>query len=53
MENKEEVKKEYIVDTNLKEYFKKNIDEIMKYLIELYEFQEGIKFINTKIEHIK
>lgn len=40
-------------DTNLKNYFKEHIDDIMKYLIELYEFQEGIKFINTKIEHIK
>lgn len=38
--------------TSLKEYFKDNITDIMKYLIELYEFQEGIKFVNTKIEKI-
>jgi len=34
--------------TNLKTFFEENVDEIMKYLIELYEFQENIKFVNTK-----
>ncbi len=51
MKNKE-VKNEEEA-TNLKEYFKKNIDDVMKYLIELFEFQEDIKFVNTKINHIK
>lgn len=48
-----EVKNENEKATNLKEYFRNNIEDVMKYLIELYEFQEDIKFINTKIEHIK
>ena len=47
------VKNEDKTATNLKEYFKENIEDVMKYLIELYEFQENIKFINTKIDHIK
>lgn len=29
--------------TNLKEKIKENIDDVIKYLIELYEFQEKIK----------
>lgn len=48
-----EVKNEDKIATNLKEYFKENIDDVMRYLIELYEFQEDIKFVNTKIIHIK
>lgn len=50
---KEEVKNEKENATNLKEYFKNNIEDVMKYLIELYEFQEDIKFINTKIIYTK
>ncbi len=36
MENKKEA-------TNLKKFFKENSDNIIKTLIELYEFQEKIK----------
>lgn len=36
--------------TNLKEYFKNNIESVAKTLIELFEFQENIEFVNTKIE---
>lgn len=52
MENNE-VKNENETATNLKEYFKNNIEDVMKHLIELYEFQEDIKFINTKIVYKK
>lgn len=48
-----EVKNENENATNLKEYFKNNIEDVMKYLIELYEFQEDITFINTKIVYTK
>lgn len=48
-----EVKNENKKDTNLKSYFENHIEDIAKTLIELFEFQENIKFINTKIEYLK
>ena len=36
------------MQSELKEYFKEHIEEIKDYLISLYEFQEGIKFIERK-----
>lgn len=33
----------------LRNYVKKHGEDMMKTLIELFEFQENIKFINTKI----
>ena len=39
--------------TNLTEYFKENIDDIVKYLVELYEFQENIQIDYKLIKNIK
>lgn len=36
-------------DNNLKDFFKENIEEVTKRIIELYEYQENVKFVNTKI----
>lgn len=38
--------------TKLKKLFVERGEEIMKYLLELYEFQENISFINTKISNL-
>lgn len=38
--------------TKLKNLFIERGEEIMKYLLELYEFQENIKFINTQITNL-
>lgn len=39
--------------TKLKNYAIEHAEDMVKTLIELFEFQENIKFINTKIEIIK
>lgn len=38
--------------TKLKKLFVEQGEEIMKYLLELFEFQENIKFVNTKITNL-
>jgi len=51
MENKSNEEKEKEEATNLKKFFQDNIEDIAKRIIELYEFQENIKFVNTKFEY--
>lgn len=47
----EEIKKDESV-AKLKELFVERGEEVLKTLIELFEFQEGIKFVNTKIYNL-
>lgn len=48
---KEEVKNDKTA-TKLKNYVIEHGEDMMKTLIELFEFQENIKFINTKIYNL-
>lgn len=48
--NNKEVKRKNKNATNVNEYFKNNIKSFLDYLMELYEFQEGIKVTYKIVE---